>query len=130
MVRELITVQVGQCGNQIAARFWELALDEHAQYSRADLYDEALSSFFKNVHHGSRQPVGSRLHNLKARALVVDMEEGVINSMLKSRIGELFDQKQFIHDVSGAGNNWAHGHYEYGRKYATLLEEKVRALAE
>ena len=50
------------------------------------------------------------------------MEEGVINEILKSGIyircnklyiyewfqdlGELFDEKQFIKDVSGAGNNW------------------------
>ena len=26
MVREVITVQVGQCGNQIGSRFWDLAL--------------------------------------------------------------------------------------------------------
>lgn len=26
--------------------------------------------------------------------------------MLKSDIGEIFDDRQFIHDVSGAGNNW------------------------
>ena len=38
--------------------------------------------------------------------MVVDMEEGVINSMMKSEIGELFDERMFISDVSGAGNNW------------------------
>lgn len=31
MVRELITVQVGQCGNQIGRQFWQLALEEHAK---------------------------------------------------------------------------------------------------
>jgi tubulin epsilon len=27
MPRELITIQVGQCGNQIGSRFWELLLE-------------------------------------------------------------------------------------------------------
>ena len=30
MPRELITVQIGQCGNQIGCKFWEMALKEHA----------------------------------------------------------------------------------------------------
>ncbi len=47
MPRELITVQVGQCGNQIGMRFWDLALREHSKYS--NIYDDALSSFFRNV---------------------------------------------------------------------------------
>lgn len=43
MPREIITVQVGQCGNQIGCRFWELALREHALYNPQGIYDEALS---------------------------------------------------------------------------------------
>jgi tubulin epsilon len=49
MPRELVTIQVGQCGNQIGCRFWELALREHAAHNRSGVYDEALSSFFRNV---------------------------------------------------------------------------------
>jgi tubulin epsilon len=30
-------------------RFWELALKEHAKYSKNQIYDEALSSFFRNT---------------------------------------------------------------------------------
>ena len=44
MPREIITIQVGQCGNQIGWRFWDLALREHA--SRGILFDDAMSSFF------------------------------------------------------------------------------------
>lgn len=43
MPRELITVQVGQCGNQIGCKFWELALKEHAAYNPGGLYDDAIS---------------------------------------------------------------------------------------
>ncbi len=49
MPRELVTIQVGQCGNQVGCRFWELALREHAAYNTKGVYDEALSSFFRNV---------------------------------------------------------------------------------
>lgn len=43
MPRELITVQVGQCGNQIGCKFWELALKEHAAYNPAGVYNDAIS---------------------------------------------------------------------------------------
>jgi tubulin epsilon len=39
------------------------------------------------------------------------MEEGVTNQLLKSDLGEIFDQRHFVSDVSGAGNNWAQGHF-------------------
>ena len=28
-MRELITIQIGQCGNQMGAKFWEVISDEH-----------------------------------------------------------------------------------------------------
>jgi hypothetical protein len=34
------------------------------------------------------------------------MEEGPVSETMRSDIGELFDQQQYITDVSGAGNNW------------------------
>lgn len=125
MPRELITIQVGQCGNQIGSRFWELLLEEHAKYNPSGIYDDALSSFFRNTDGGASLGVGTAISHLKARAVVVDMEEGVTNQLLKSDIGEIFDQKNFINDVSGAGNNWAHGHFEYGRRYRESLTANI-----
>jgi tubulin epsilon len=53
------------------------------------------------------------------------MEQGVLNNVMKGPLGELFDQGQFISDVSGAGNNWAHGYSIYGPQYAEEIEDKV-----
>jgi hypothetical protein len=129
MPRELITIQVGQCGNQLGARFWELALREHSAHAAAQssssssassiassaasasasssassaasrhqqapaaaasapLFDDSLSSFFRNVdtrYEDPREiPVGRGTHpirSLKARAICIDMEEGVLNQV-------------------------------------------------
>ncbi|KAL4496011.1 hypothetical protein ABPG72_015433 [Tetrahymena utriculariae] len=132
-MRELITIQVGQCGNQIGAKFWELAIKEHSKYNKSSVYDDALSSFFRNIDKSSKGhqlKVGSEIINLKARSIIVDMEEGVTNQLLKSDIGDLFDQRQFINDVSGAGNNWAHGHFFYGNKYRDNMSERIRKAVE
>ena len=115
MPREIITIQVGQCGNQIGWRFWDLALREHA--SRGILFDDAMSSFFQ---------FNESEKLLKARSILIDMEEGVINQIIKSDLGSLFDTTQLVNDVSGAGNNWANGFYEYGKSYSKVILEKIR----
>ena len=114
MPREIITVQVGQCGNQLGLGFWQLALAEHCQYNKSFIYDEALSSFFRNVDNKKHGQIdlqsGSRINDLKARAIIVDMEQGVINKkILGGELKDIFEQNQIITDNigSGAGNNWA-----------------------
>ncbi|GFR41169.1 hypothetical protein Agub_g1835 [Astrephomene gubernaculifera] len=137
MPRELVTIQVGQCGNQVGCRFWELALREHAAYNTKGVYDEALSSFFRNVdtrvEPHRNLPVGDgrgAIRTLKARSVIVDMECGVINEMLKGPLGEVLDTRQLVSDVSGAGNNWAHGHHLYGPQYHEAILDKIRITAE
>ena len=137
MPREIITVQVGQCGNQIGCRFWELALKEHAAYNTKARYDEALSSFFQNVDSRGDAPVSlpvgdgrGAIRALKARAVVVDMEEGVTNELLSGHMRDVFDTKQFITGQSGSGNNWACGSHHYGPMYRDALLEAVRKQAE
>jgi hypothetical protein len=49
MPRELITIQIGQCGNQIGCRFWDHALKEHAFNSSGGVFDDSMGSFFRNV---------------------------------------------------------------------------------
>ena len=72
MPREIITIQVGQCGNKIGGAFWDLLLREHANYSKKAIFDDSMSSFFKNTDsmtgkmlpvQGDPQPIQS----LKAR---------------------------------------------------------------
>lgn len=134
MPREIITIQVGQCGNQLAMRFWDLALREYKQYHDKDVFTDALSSFFTNldIHEDVRKElgIGESISCLKARSVVVDMEEGVINNMRRSEIGSLFEDNQIVSSISGAGNNWAHGHFEYGRQYGREIMDTVRRKVE
>ncbi|CAH8593155.1 unnamed protein product [Schistosoma turkestanicum] len=61
-----VFIQVGQCGNQIGHRFWDLALTEHKVANKGGLYDSSLSSFFSNGtnNNGSSMP---EISGLKAR---------------------------------------------------------------
>jgi|TARA_B100001758_G_C18402924_1_gene610167 tubulin epsilon len=112
-------------------------LKEHAAYNTKARYDDALSSFFQNVdtrHEPAiKFPVGDgkgSIRALKARAVVVDMEEGVTNELLSGPMRDVFDTKQFITGQSGSGNNWACGSHHYGPMYRDTLLEAVRRQAE
>ena len=71
--------------------------------------------------------MGSLITDLKARSIVVDTESGVINNkILNGELKDIFEARQCISDQSGAGNNWARGHLEYGPMYRDEIEEKVR----
>ena len=123
-MRETITIQVGQCGNQIGNQFWSTLLEEHAKTADSD---EALSAFFRFTAPSSSsrsRPV------MKARALLIDMECGPLQETMRSPLGSLFDETQFVMDVYGSGNNFAHGHYLYGPQYRDKFEEGLRRNAE
>ncbi|XP_069742929.1 tubulin epsilon chain [Narcine bancroftii] len=130
-----VVVQVGQCGNQIGCRFWNLVLREHANINKKGIYDEALSNFFRNVDtrytdgDGKNLPQGL-IRTLKARAVLIDMEEGVINELLQGPLRDLFDSKQLISDVSGSGNNWAVGYKQYGDQYRDQILNILRKTAD
>ena len=137
MPREIVTIQVGQAGNQVGCRFWDLALREHAAFNPTGLYDDALSSFFRNVDTRYADPAdiplgdGTRpISALRARAVLVDSEEGVVGQLLRGHLSDLFDTSQLVTDVSGAGNNWAHGHTVYGPAHRSRFLEAVRRQAE
>lgn len=90
MGREIITIQVGQCGNQIGYGFWDLLLKEHAEHFKKPVFNDPLSSFFKNLDSKTGKILQQGddgynvIQNIKARAVVVDMEQGVINHLLKT----------------------------------------------
>lgn len=128
MVREIISVHVGQCGNQIGRAFWKQVLAEHANHNQSSLFEPCMSTFFRNVDDrtGLDLPIGDgreSIYGLKARAVLVDMEDGPISETIRGDLGDLFDQRHIVTDVHGSGNNWAHGNAVYGPKYKDDLLE-------
>ncbi|CAM9218364.1 unnamed protein product [Hapterophycus canaliculatus] len=135
MVREIISLHIGQCGNQIGRAFWKEALEEHARANAEGVFDESMSTFFRNVDNRTNRNIAigdgkQPIYDLKARAILVDMETGPVSETNRGELGDLFDDRQFVTGVSGAGNNWAHGNAIYGPEYKDELLEVVRRAAE
>lgn len=64
------------------------------------------------------------------RAVLVDLEPGVIDSVRASPFGQLFRPDNFVYGQSGAGNNWAKGHYTEGAEMVESVLDVIRKEAE
>jgi tubulin beta len=49
------------------------------------------------------------------RAVLVDLEPGTMDSVRSGPYGQIFRPDNFVFGQSGAGNNWAKGHYTEGK---------------
>ncbi len=50
------------------------------------------------------------------RAVLVDLEPGTMDSVRSGPYGQIFRPDNFVFGQSGAGNNWAKGHYTEGKQ--------------
>ncbi|KAM9248297.1 tubulin beta-1 chain [Dugong dugon] len=125
-MREIIHIQIGQCGNQIGAKFWEVIGEEHgidpagSYHGDSALQLERISVYYNEAHGKKYVP----------RAVLVDLEPGTMDSIRSSKLGALFQPDSFVHSNSGAGNNWAKGHYTEGAELIESVMDVVRGESE
>ncbi|KAK4348992.1 hypothetical protein RND71_031747 [Anisodus tanguticus] len=128
-MREILHIQGGQCGNQIGSKFWEVICDEHgvdptgrykgtAEESALQL--ERINVYFNEASGGRYVP----------RAVLMDLEPGTMDSIRSGQYGQIFRPDNFVFGQSGAGNNWAKGHYTEGAELIDAVLDVVRKEAE
>ena len=64
------------------------------------------------------------------RCVLVDLEPGTMDSVRSGPFGGLFRPDNFVFGQSGAGNNWAKGHYTEGAELVDQVLDVVRREAE
>lgn len=118
MPSEMITLQLGQCGNQIGFEFWKRLCLEHGINPEGILEEFAQDGidrkdvFFYQADDEHYIP----------RAVLLDLEPRVINTIMNSPYSKLYNQENIYlsKQGGGAGNNWASG-YGQGEK----LQEEI-----
>jgi len=145
MVREIIHIQVGQCGNQVGSAFWNAIVDEHelaksdgswvGQKNFADEDGDGIPDTLENVDvyfHPNQGLTGkSKIKDTYTpRAVLVDLEPGTIDVIKSSDVGGLYRPDDMIFGANGAGNNWAKGHYTEGAELVEEVMDKIRQNAE
>ncbi|KAI8327456.1 tubulin gamma chain, partial [Blakeslea trispora] len=122
MPREIITLQAGQCGNQIGSEFWKQICAEHGISNDGTLEDFATEG-------GDRKDVffyqADDEHYIP-RALLLDLEPRVINNIKSSPFANLYNPENIYtsEDGGGAGNTWPNG-YSQGEKVTEDIIDMV-----
>jgi len=125
-MREIVHIQAGQCGNQIGSKFWEVVCDEHGidhtgtYHGENDLQLERINVYYNEATGGRYVP----------RAILMDLEPGTMDSVRAGPFGQIFRPDNFIFGQSGAGNNWAKGHYTEGAELIDSVLDVVRKESE
>ena len=111
-------------GNQIGAKFWEVISDEHGidptgtYHGDSDLQLERINVYYNEATGG-----------LRPRAILMDLEPGTMDRRA-GPFDKLFRPDNFVFGQTGAGNNWAKGHYTEGAELIDSVLDVVRKEAE
>lgn len=134
MPREMITLQLGQCGNQIGFEFWKKLCAEHG--ISPDGVSDTMPKYTdnNNFEENDRKDVffyQADDHHYIPRAILIDLEPRVINTIKNTAYGKLYNPENiFLHrDGGGAGNIWSTG-YDRGRTIEETIFDIIEREAE
>lgn len=121
----MLTLQIGQCGNQLGrALFDKLAHEE--QQADAEPTGHYSSAFFRSSAASPSQRI--------ARAVLIDMEPKVVQQCLRSSASSAsawsYDASNTFTKQSGSGNNWAYGYTTHGARHEEALLDLLQSEAE
>jgi tubulin delta len=104
-----LTIQIGQCGNQLGSALFD-SLSSHTQGLRREVFFDAKD---------------------RARAVLIDMEPKVVDRCLATKShGWSYDPMCAFTQQSGAGNNWAFGYSYFGPLVEEEIAERIRRQVE
>lgn len=122
----ILTLQIGQCGNQLGPTFFDTLAVEYQNHGRK-FYDRYhWNPFFRN-------PLKNRGEYFQvpiARSLLIDMEPAVVqNAYLSAQYKSSkwnYSRQNCFFQQSGSGNNWAMGFNEHGPEVHRSILESIR----
>lgn len=99
----------------------EHGIDSTGTYNGdSDLQLERINVYYSEASGGRYVP----------REVLMDVEPGTMDSVTSGPYGQIFRPDNFVFGQSGAGNNWAKGHYSEGAELIDSVLDVVRKEAE
>ena len=129
MVREILTINVGQCGVQLGQCVWEQYCAEHSvnnigtkSKSKNNSHSQkcAMDVFFEETDIGQYVP----------RNIMVDLEPNVIDDVKISSLAAIFNPDFLLSGNEDAANNFARGYYTVGAEMMSSVIQKIRQLVQ
>jgi len=124
MVREVLTINVGQCGIQMGSTIWVQYCAEHGIEKNGEnpsTHDDGtFQCFFEETGAGQYVP----------RNLMVDLEPNVIDDVKNSAFSAMFHPEFLLAGKEDAANNFARGHYTVGKEMIDKVRDRLRKLVD
>jgi len=125
MVREVLTICVGQCGVQMGSAIWEQYCAEHGiqkdgHMSQSTSNDGTFQCFFEETSSCQYVP----------RNLMVDLEPNVIDDIKTSAFSAIYHPEFLLAGKEDAANNCFRGHYTVGKEMIDKVNDRVRKLVD
>lgn len=109
----MISLQVGQCGNQVGLELYSSLCKEAIDNINTDYSRNVFQHFFRTDNkNGMFCNEFESIEKPVARAVMIDMEPKVIQATMhtaKKSGTWCYDNKRFFSKQSGSANNWAYG---------------------
>ena len=102
-MREIISLQLGNCGNTVAVKFWDTIYQDHGidtnghLEGHSGLQVDKINTFLEEGSRGTYIP----------RSILVNLEPSVAEYLRPSPYGKLFRKENFVAGANGVGNNFA-----------------------
>eukprot|EP01084_Bolivina_argentea_P270631 460222_1 len=131
MVREIINISVGQCGNQINNSFWNTISKEH-YLSKDGIFtgDDNKLKLNDKINVYFNETSDNKL-KYSSRSLLIDTDPSTLDAVKASPIGSIFKPDNFCFgSLGGTGNNFAKGHYTDGAEMIDEIVDIIRRESE
>jgi len=126
MVREVLSISVGQGGIQLGNAVWTQYCEEHGvapngtRKEDANMEDQYFQSFFEETAAGQLVP----------RNLCVDLEPTVLDDIRRGEYAGIYHPEFLIAGKEDAANNFARGHYTVGKEQMETVNDRIRRLVD
>ncbi|XP_066564546.1 tubulin alpha-1C chain-like isoform X1 [Amia ocellicauda] len=128
IMRECISIHIGQAGVQMGNACWELYCLEHGfkpdgtldGVELVDQVDSSFGTFFSETGAGKHVP----------RAVFIDLEPTVIDEIRLGTYRQLYHPEQLISGKEDAANNYARGHYTIGKEIIDSVLDRIGKMAD
>ena len=128
LISEVISVHLGQGGDQVGNQCWELYCLEHGIKPDGKMpsddtpgeENDSFNTFFSETSSGKHVP----------RAIYADLEPSVCDEVRSGVYKDLYHPEQIINGKEDAANNYARGHYTTGKEIVDTVLDRIRKLAD
>jgi len=124
MVREVLTINVGQCGVQMGSRIWHQYCAEHGiqkdGHMAKETEDNHFQCFFEETGSGQFVP----------RTLMVDLEPNVVDDVRNGAFSAIYDPHFLLSGKEDAANMFGRGFYTVGKGMMDKVNDRLRKMAD